>query len=172
MYNGRYVGRNPKDIPTKYIIWAIDYYDFSLEPGLRFELLAELAKREDMVLQGNEEDILKFRYPTIKPTRENIKFELSRQLKFIGINFYFKYRFEKSVFDMIILKDDQPETSIVAIIEFKNKKEQLGDRAYLNMQINRFRELGVPVIYCKYMNQIEAVIQRLEKILGKNPVNS
>jgi len=103
-------------------------------------------------------------YP-LKPTEFEIQAELYLKMRGLGIDVKGELKISKkqtgtrgSIFDLVIFK----ERKAVAIVEVKKRYRGLG--AGGTIQEAKYKEFGIPLIYC-FRDNIEDTVKEIQKLL-------
>ena len=95
----------------------------------------------------------------------NIQAEIYHRLKVCGIPCYLEYKVDKCRFDIVILKEHEEVTEIIAIVEVKSK---LGDNInkinYNGRQFKKYSSYGLPLLYCTNMSCVYKTVGKILRI--------
>lgn len=112
----------------------------------------------------------------IKPRRlpeANIQAEVYRQLRNQGIKCCLEYRIYIESMnchiraDVVIIQDGD----IIAIIECKSRKED-GEPNKSGRQYKKYKELGIPFIYCMTFKQVPKIINKIISLLDSTSIKN
>jgi len=95
-----------------------------------------------------------------------IQAECYHRLRLLDIESHMEHRHENCRFDLVIVKDG----NILAIIEFKNYARDYSHRKRLrnSKQFQKYSSYGVPVIYCRKMEEVDQTIEKIKGIMAIN----
>lgn len=104
-----------------------------------------------------------------KAAEANIQAELYHRLKLIGIKSYLEYQHKEPGnrgcrFDLVILKQFEDYPEIIAIVEVKNRAHPERGINTNSRQYKKYSAIGLPLIYCLSMDQIEQTIEEIKSV--------
>jgi len=169
---GKFESTPISSVPLNYLNWIIkaDKF-FTLNKEIQDEVNEQIAKRSQEVTEVFKEvtktktikALPKFRLPYVRVSEANIQAECYHQLKLRGIDSYLEFKHDHCIFDMIIY---DKKNDIIAIVEFKSRKEVNKDKVYMTKQIFRYSQYGVPVLFCNHLSQVADTVDTIQKLLN------
>ena len=161
---GIYKDKPANVIPLNYLKWMKEKARFNLfKPEIRAYVNSILGTEGDTNANVKVEKsaTLPFNKPTVRVTEANIVAECYHRLKNLGIESYLAYKLESSLFDMVIVKNNE----IHIIIEFKSRTYKNMDKHRFSKQLMKYTQYNVPVLVCTHMDKIDITIKQILKIL-------
>ncbi len=103
---------------------------------------------------------MEFRLKRCRLPEANIQAECYHRLRQLGIKSCLEYKHDHCRFDMVVLKG----TEIIAIVEFKNRKDRNAVVNKNSRQYLRYSKYGVPVIYCMHRLEIDKTVEAIKSL--------
>lgn len=168
---GKYKGIPLKDIPVYYLNWLSGLHNFAVfEESFQRTVLGLIDSKAELIKKNVlPKRPIAFKRPTVRIAEVNIQAECYHQLKLIGIECYLGYKYEHCIFDMVIPDSD---SNVMAIVEFKSRKEANKDKVYMTKQLFKYAQYGIPVLYCNHLSQVPDTVSTIIKLIKDQQVTA